>query len=134
MDDLTDPTLAMTFAHLYATTILLRGLAAKGIYPTVDPLDSMSTMLQPRIISEEYYETAQRVKQTSQHYKELRDIIAILWLDKLSIEDHFIVARARKNERFLSQPFFEKSLLDLQGKMLVLQKQFRGFNSSFSKN
>ncbi|KAB2037604.1 hypothetical protein ES319_D03G085900v1 [Gossypium barbadense] len=105
-DDLTDPAPATTFAHLDATTVLSRGLAAKGIYPAVDPLDSMSTMLQPRIVGEEHYETAQRVKQTLQRYKELQDIIAILGLDELSEEDCLTVARARKIERFLSQPFF----------------------------
>ncbi|KAF9615766.1 hypothetical protein IFM89_026232 [Coptis chinensis] len=83
-DNLTDPAPATTFAHLDATTVLSRGLAAKGIYPAVDPLDSTSTMLQPRIVGEEHYETAQRVKQTSQRYKELRDIVAILGLDELS--------------------------------------------------
>ncbi|XP_047259974.1 ATP synthase subunit beta, chloroplastic-like [Capsicum annuum] len=102
VDDLTDPTPAMTFAHLDATTILLRGLAAKDIYPAVDPLDSTSTMLQPRIVGEEHYETAQRVKQTLKHYKELQDIIAILGLDELSKEDHLLVARAQKIEHFLS--------------------------------
>ncbi|PHT48343.1 ATP synthase subunit beta, chloroplastic [Capsicum baccatum] len=95
-DDLTDPAPATTFAHLDATTVLSRGLAAKGIYPAVDPLDSTSTMLQPRIVGEEHYETAQRVKQTLQCYKELQDIIAILGLDELSEEDRFIIARARK--------------------------------------
>ncbi|TXG60897.1 hypothetical protein EZV62_012260 [Acer yangbiense] len=100
-DDLTDPTPATTFAHLDATTVLSRGLATKGIYPTVDPLDSMSTMLQPWIVGEEHYETAQRVKQTLQRYKELQDIIAILGLDELSEEDRLTVARARKIEREL---------------------------------
>lgn len=102
-DDLTDPAPATTFAHLDATTVLSRGLAAKGIYPAVDPLDSTSTMLH---VGEEHYETAQRVKQTLQRYKELQDIIAILGLDELSEEDRLTVARARKIERFLSQPFF----------------------------
>ncbi|KAE8673070.1 ATP synthase subunit beta [Hibiscus syriacus] len=106
MDDLTDPTSATTFAHLDATTVLSRGLAAKGIYPAVDPLDSTSTILQPRIISEEHYETTQRVKQTLQSYKELQDIIAIIGLDELSKEDRLTVAKERKIERFLSQPFF----------------------------
>ncbi|KEH22159.1 F0F1-type ATP synthase, beta subunit [Medicago truncatula] len=105
-DDLTDPAPATTFAHLDATTVLSRGLASKGIYPAVDPLDSTSTMLQPRIVGEEHYETAQRVKQTLQRYKELQDIIAILGLDELSEEDRLTRARARKMERFLSQPFF----------------------------
>ncbi|KAG6483618.1 hypothetical protein ZIOFF_060266 [Zingiber officinale] len=92
-DDLTDPTPATTFAHLDATTVLSRGLAAKGIYPTVDRLESTSTMLQPRIVGEEHYETAQRVKQTSIRYKELQDIIAILGLDELSEEDRLTIAR-----------------------------------------
>ncbi|KAH0850668.1 LOW QUALITY PROTEIN: hypothetical protein HID58_095343 [Brassica napus] len=110
-DDLTDPAPATTFAHLDATTVLSRGLAAKGIYPAVDPLDSTSTMLQPRIVGEEHYETAQQVKQTLQRYKELQDIIAILGLDELSEEDRLTVARARKIERFLSQPFFVAEVL-----------------------
>ncbi|VAH48196.1 unnamed protein product [Triticum turgidum subsp. durum] len=105
-DDLTDPAPATTFAHLDATTILSRGLASKGIYPAIDPLDSTSTMLQPQIVGNEHYETAQRVKETLQRYKELQDIIPILGLDELSEEDHLTVARARKIERFLSQPFF----------------------------
>ncbi|KAF7069883.1 hypothetical protein CFC21_075457 [Triticum aestivum] len=105
-DDLTDPAPATTFAHLDATTVLSRGLASKGIYPAVDPLDSTSTMLQPRIVGNEHYETAQRVKETLQRYKELQDIIAILGLDELLEEDRLTVARARKIERFLSQPFF----------------------------
>ncbi|VAI53249.1 unnamed protein product [Triticum turgidum subsp. durum] len=105
-DDLTDPAPATTFAHLDATTVLSIGLASKGIYPAVDPLDSTSTMLQPRIVGNEHYENAQRVKETLQRYKELQDIIAILGLDELSEEDCLTVARARKIERFLSQPFF----------------------------
>jgi F-type H+-transporting ATPase subunit beta len=105
-DDLTDPAPATTFAHLDATTVLSRGLASKGIYPAVDPLDSTSTMLQPEIVGEVHYDTAQKVKETLQRYKELQDIIAILGLDELSEEDRQTVARARKVERFLSQPFF----------------------------
>jgi len=105
-DDLTDPAPATTFAHLDATTVLSRGLASKGIYPAVDPLDSTSTMLQPWIVGEDHYDIAQGVKKTLQRYKELQDIIAILGLDELSEEDRLVVARARKVERFLSQPFF----------------------------
>ena len=105
-DDLTDPAPATTFAHLDATTVLSRGLASKGIYPAVDPLDSTSTMLQPEIVGDVHYNTAQRVKETLQRYKELQDIIAILGLDELSEDDRATVARARKVERFLSQPFF----------------------------
>eukprot|EP01018_Ginkgo_biloba_P012449 Gb_20141 [translate_table: standard] len=101
-DDLTDPTPGTTLTHLDATTVLSRGLASKGIYPAVDPLDSTSTMLQPWIMGEEHYETAQGVKQTSQCYKELQDIIAILGLDELSKEDHLSIARARKIKHFLS--------------------------------
>ncbi|KAG6467604.1 hypothetical protein ZIOFF_074547 (chloroplast) [Zingiber officinale] len=127
-DDLTDPAPATTFAHLDATTVLSRGLAAKGIYPAVDPLDSTSTMLQPRIVGEEHYETAQRVKQTSQRYKELQDIIAILGLDELSEEDRLTVARARKMERFLSQPFFVAEVFTgSPGKYVGLAETIRGF-------
>ena len=105
-DDLTDPAPATTFAHLDATTVLSRNLAAKGIYPAVDPLDSTSTMLQPGIVTSVHYEVAENVKETLQRYKELQDIIAILGIDELSEEDRLTVARARKVERFLSQPFF----------------------------
>ncbi|KAL3614572.1 hypothetical protein CASFOL_041658 [Castilleja foliolosa] len=127
-DDLTDPAPATTFAHLDATTVLSRGLAAKGIYPAVDPLDSTSTMLQPRIVGEEQYEIAQRVKQTLQRYKELQDIIAILGLDELSEEDRLTVARARKIERFLSQPFFVAEVFTgSPGKYVGLAETIRGF-------
>ncbi|TXG46667.1 hypothetical protein EZV62_027822 (chloroplast) [Acer yangbiense] len=127
-DDLTDPAPATTFAHLDATTVLSRGLAAKGIYPAVDPLDSTSTMLQPWIVGEEHYETAQRVKQTLQRYKELQDIIAILGLDELSEEDRLTVARARKIERFLSQPFFVAEVFTgSPGKYVGLAETIRGF-------
>merc|ERR1711971_1209582 len=105
-DDLTDPAPATTFAHLDATTVLSRGIAEKGIYPAVDPLDSTSRIMDPNIIGTEHYATAQRIKETLQRYKELQDIIAILGLDELSEEDRLTVARARKVERFLSQPFF----------------------------
>jgi F-type H+-transporting ATPase subunit beta len=105
-DDLTDPAPATTFTHLDATTVLSRTLASKGIYPAVDPLESTSTILQPWIVGEKHYGCAQRVKQVLQRYKELQDIIAILGLDELSEDDRTTVARARKIERFLSQPFF----------------------------
>jgi len=105
-DDLTDPAPSNVFRHLDATTVLGRELAAKGIYPAVDPLTSSSTMLQPNIVSAAHYKTAQMVKQTLQKYKELQEIIAILGLDELSEEDRLIVGRARRIERFLSQPFF----------------------------
>jgi F-type H+/Na+-transporting ATPase subunit beta len=105
-DDLTDPAPSNVFRHLDATTVLARELAAKGIYPAVDPLSSSSTMLQPNIVSAAHYSAAQKVKQTLQKYKELQEIIAILGLDELSEEDRLIVGRARRIERFLSQPFF----------------------------
>jgi len=127
-DDLTDPAPATTFAHLDATTVLSRNLAAKGIYPAVDPLDSTSTMLQPWIVGEEHYATAQSVKQTLQRYKELQDIIAILGLDELSEEDRLVVARARKVERFLSQPFFVAEVFTgSPGKYVPLAETIQGF-------
>ncbi|MGZ8401589.1 MAG: ATP synthase beta subunit C-terminal domain-containing protein, partial [Methyloceanibacter sp.] len=104
-DDLTDPAPATSFAHLDATTVLSRGIAEKGLYPAVDPLDSTSRMLDPRIVGEEHYAVARRVQEILQRYKALQDIIAILGMDELSEEDKIAVARARKIERFLSQPF-----------------------------
>ena len=104
-DDLTDPAPATSFAHLDATTVLSRAIAEKGIYPAVDPLDSTSRMLDPRIVGEEHYQVARQVQQILQRYKALQDIIAILGMDELSEDDKLIVARARKIERFLSQPF-----------------------------
>nr|YP_009828286.1 AtpB [Sargassum fusiforme]QHN51253.1 AtpB [Sargassum fusiforme]QJC13503.1 AtpB [Sargassum fusiforme] len=128
-DDLTDPAPATTFAHLDATTVLSRGLAAKGIYPAVDPLDSTSTMLQPLIVGEEHYKTAQLVKETLQRYKELQDIIAILGIDELSEEDRLVVDRARKIERFLSQPFFVAEVFTgSPGKYVDLESTIKGFN------
>jgi len=128
-DDLTDPAPATTFAHLDATTVLSRGLASKGIYPAVDPLDSTSTMLQPNIVGEEHYATAQRIKSTLQKYKELQDIIAILGLDELSEDDRLTVARARKVERFLSQPFFVAEVFTgSPGKYVSLADSIKGFN------
>jgi len=127
-DDLTDPAPATTFAHLDATTVLSRNLAAKGIYPAVDPLDSTSTMLQPDIVSEIHYETAETVKETLQRYKELQDIIAILGIDELSEEDRLTVARARKVERFLSQPFFVAEIFTgSPGKYVSLEQTIKGF-------
>jgi F-type H+-transporting ATPase subunit beta len=129
-DDLTDPAPATTFAHLDATTVLSRGLASKGIYPAVDPLDSTSTMLQPSIVGEEHYKTAQTVKETLQRYKELQDIIAILGLDELSEEDRQTVARARKVERFLSQPFFVAEVFTgSPGKYVSLADTISAFNA-----
>jgi len=127
-DDLTDPAPATTFAHLDATTVLSRNLAAKGIYPAVDPLDSTSTMLQPNIVSAEHYEIAETVKETLQRYKELQDIIAILGIDELSEEDRLTVARARKVERFLSQPFFVAEIFTgSPGKYVSLEDTIKGF-------
>jgi len=127
-DDLTDPAPATTFAHLDATTVLSRNLAAKGIYPAVDPLDSTSTMLQPGIVTELHYETAETVKETLQRYKELQDIIAILGIDELSEEDRLTVSRARKVERFLSQPFFVAEIFTgSPGKYVSLEQTIKGF-------
>jgi F-type H+-transporting ATPase subunit beta len=127
-DDLTDPAPATTFAHLDATTVLSRNLAAKGIYPAVDPLDSTSTMLQPGIVTEIHYGVAENVKETLQRYKELQDIIAILGIDELSEEDRLTVARARKVERFLSQPFFVAEIFTgSPGKYVSLEDTIKGF-------
>jgi F-type H+-transporting ATPase subunit beta len=128
-DDLTDPSPATTFAHLDATTVLSRNLAAKGIYPAVDPLDSTSTMLQPNIVSGTHYQIAETVKETLQRYKELQDIIAILGIDELSEEDRLTVARARKVERFLSQPFFVAEIFTgSPGKYVSLEETIKGFS------
>lgn len=127
-DDLTDPAPATTFAHLDGTTVLSRGLAAKGIYPAVDPLDSTSTMLQASVVGEEHYQIARSVQATLQRYKELQDIIAILGLDELSEDDRLTVARARKIERFLSQPFFVAEVFTgSPGKYVTLEKTIKGF-------
>ena len=132
-DDLTDPAPATTFAHLDATTVLSRNLAAKGIYPAVDPLESTSTMLQPWILGDKHYQTAQNVKKTLQRYKELQDIIAILGLDELSEEDRQTVARARKIERFLSQPFFVAEVFTgSPGKYTSLAESIDGFGKILS--
>ncbi len=127
-DDLTDPAPATTFAHLDGTTVLSRGLAAKGIYPAVDPLGSTSTMLQPNIVGEDHYGIAREVQSTLQRYKELQDIIAILGLDELSEDDRLTVARARKIERFLSQPFFVAEVFTgSPGKYVKLEETIAGF-------
>ncbi|MFN3927928.1 MAG: F0F1 ATP synthase subunit beta [Pseudanabaenaceae cyanobacterium] len=132
-DDLTDPAPATTFAHLDATTVLSRSLAAKGIYPAVDPLASTSTMLQPGIVGQEHYDTARAVQRTLQRYKELQDIIAILGLDELSEEDKVTVARARKIERFLSQPFFVAEVFTgSPGKYVTVQESIKGFQMILS--
>jgi len=127
-DDLTDPSPATTFAHLDATVVLSRQIAALGIYPAVDPLDSTSRQLDPNIIGQEHYETARRVQATLQRYKELKDIIAILGMDELSEEDKLAVARARKIERFFSQPFHVAEVFTGQpGKYVPLKETIRGF-------
>jgi len=127
-DDLTDPAPSNVFRHLDATTVLARELAAKGIYPAVDPLGSSSTMLQPSIVSATHYSTAQNLKQTLQKYKELQEIIAILGLDELSEEDRLIVGRARRIERFLSQPFFVAEIFTgLSGKYVSLADSVNAF-------
>ena len=127
-DDLTDPAPSNVFRHLDATTVLSRQLAAKGIYPAVDPLESNSTMLQPSIVSEGHYTCAQQVRQTLQKYKELQEIIAILGIDELSEEDRLTVGRARRIERFLSQPFFVAEVFTgLSGKYVSLNDSVSGF-------
>jgi F-type H+/Na+-transporting ATPase subunit beta len=127
-DDLTDPAPATSFAHLDATTVLSRDIAAKGIYPAVDPLDSTSRMLSPMIVGEEHYATARRVQQVLQRYKALQDIIAILGMDELSEEDKLTVARARKIERFLSQPFHVAEVFTgSPGKLVDLRDTINGF-------
>jgi F-type H+-transporting ATPase subunit beta len=127
-DDLTDPAPATTFAHLDATVVLARSIAELGIYPAVDPLDSNSRQLDPKVIGQEHYDTARRVQQVLQRYKELQDIIAILGMDELSEEDKLTVARARKIQRFLSQPFFVAEVFTgAPGKYVSLQETIRGF-------
>jgi F-type H+-transporting ATPase subunit beta len=127
-DDLTDPAPATSFAHLDATTVLSRDIAAKGIYPAVDPLDSTSRMLSPLIVGEEHYAIARQVQQVLQRYKALQDIIAILGMDELSEEDKTTVARARKIERFLSQPFFVAEVFTgSPGKLVDLADTIKGF-------
>lgn len=127
-DDLTDPAPATSFAHLDATTVLSRSIAEKGIYPAVDPLDSTSRMLDPRIIGEEHYTVARNVQMILQRYKALQDIIAILGMDELSEEDRLTVARARKIERFLSQPFFVAEVFTgSPGKLVSLEDTIKGF-------
>jgi len=118
---------------LDGTTVLSRGLAAKGIYPAVDPLDSTSTMLQPSVVGEDHYNTARTVQSTLQRYKELQDIIAILGLDELSEDDRLTVARARKLERFLSQPFFVAEVFTgSPGKYVKLEETLKGFKMILS--
>ncbi|QFT57031.1 F0F1 ATP synthase subunit beta [Microbulbifer sp. THAF38] len=132
-DDLTDPSPATTFAHLDSTVVLSRDIAAKGIYPAVDPLDSTSRQLDPQVIGQEHYEVARGVQSVLQRYKELKDIIAILGMDELSEEDKQTVARARKIERFLSQPFHVAEIFTgAPGKYVSLKETIRGFQGILS--
>jgi F-type H+-transporting ATPase subunit beta len=127
-DDLTDPAPATSFAHLDATTVLSRSIAEKGIYPAVDPLDSTSRILDPLVVGMEHYQTARNVQETLQTYKELQDIIAILGMDELSEQDKLSVARARKIQRFLSQPFHvAEQFTGNPGKYVKLADTIRGF-------
>ncbi|AEA33960.1 F0F1 ATP synthase subunit beta [Hippea maritima] len=127
-DDLTDPAPATTFSHLDATTVLSRKLAELGIYPAVDPLDSTSRILDPAVVGREHYETARQVQEILQRYKELQDIIAILGMEELSEEDKVIVNRARKIQRFLSQPFFvAEQFTGMSGKYVSIQETIKGF-------
>src|SRR5206468_1124715 len=127
-DDLTDPAPATTFAHLDATTVLSRGLTEIGIYPAVDPLDSTSRILDPQIVGEQHYKVARRVQAVLQRYKELQDIIAILGMDELSDDDKLTVSRARKVQRFLSQPFsVAEQFTGMKGKYVKLEETIRGF-------
>ena len=129
-DDLTDPAPATSFAHLDATTVLSRQIAELGIYPAVDPLDSTSRILDPRIVGEEHYRVAREVQKILQNYKSLQDIIAILGMDELSEEDKLVVSRARKIQRFLSQPFFVAEVFTgSPGKLVDLQSTIKGFDA-----
>lgn len=129
-DDLTDPAPATTFAHLDATTVLSRGISELGIYPAVDPLDSKSRMLDPRVVGEDHYNTATRVQQMLQEYKSLQDIIAILGMDELSEADKLTVERARKLQRFLSQPFTVAQVFTgIEGKLVDLKDTIRSFKA-----
>ena len=134
-DDLTDPAPATTFAHLDATTVLERSIAELGIYPAVDPLGSTSRILDPRIVGEEHFKVARGVQEILQKYKELQDIIAILGMDELSEEDKLVVARARKVQRFLSQPFFVAGqFTGLEGKYVPIAETIRGFKEILEGN
>jgi F-type H+-transporting ATPase subunit beta len=127
-DDLTDPSPATTFAHLDATVVLSRDIASKGIYPAIDPLDSTSRQLDPLIIGQDHYDVARGVQSVLQRYKELKDIIAILGMDELSEEDKQTVSRARKIERFLSQPFFVAEIFTgSPGKYVPLKETIASF-------
>ncbi|HNU77779.1 MAG TPA: F0F1 ATP synthase subunit beta, partial [Prolixibacteraceae bacterium] len=128
-DDLTDPAPATTFAHLDATTVLSRKITELGIYPAIDPLDSTSRILTPDVVGEEHYQCAQRVIQILQRYKELQDIIAILGMEELSEEDKIVVHRARRVQRFLSQPFFvAEQFTGTPGELVAIGDIIKGFN------
>jgi F-type H+-transporting ATPase subunit beta len=132
-DDLTDPAPATTFAHLDATTVLSRAVSEKGIYPAVDPLDSTSRMLQPAVVGERHYRVARGVQETLQKYKSLQDIIAILGMDELSEDDKRTVARARRIEKFLSQPFFVAfQFTGLAGKFCTIEETISSFEEILS--
>jgi F-type H+/Na+-transporting ATPase subunit beta len=132
-DDLTDPAPATAFAHLDATTVLNRAISELGIYPAVDPLDSTSTMLSPQVVGEEHYDVARAVQRTLQKYKDLQDIIAILGMDELSEDDKLTVARARKIQRFLSQPFtVAAQFTGRSGKYVPLKETIAGFKEILS--
>ncbi|PIT90288.1 MAG: F0F1 ATP synthase subunit beta, partial [Candidatus Komeilibacteria bacterium CG10_big_fil_rev_8_21_14_0_10_41_13] len=127
-DDLTDPAPATTFGHLDSTVVLARSLSELGIYPAVDPLDSSSTILDPKIVGQEHYQVAREVQKVLQRYKDLQDIIAILGMEELSDEDKQIVSRARKVQRYLSQPFFvAEAFTGTPGQYVPLQETIRGF-------
>ncbi|MEK7175236.1 MAG: F0F1 ATP synthase subunit beta, partial [Patescibacteria group bacterium] len=127
-DDLTDPAPANTFAHLDSTVVLNRSLSEIGIYPAVDPLDSSSTILDPNIVGQEHYETAREVQRILQRYKDLQDIIAILGMEELSDEDKKLVLRARKIQKFLSQPFFvAEQFTGIKGEYVPLSETIRSF-------
>jgi ATP synthase F1 beta subunit len=129
-DDLTDPAPATTFAHLDATTVLSRAVSELGIYPAVDPLDSTSRMLDPELVGEEHYNVARKTQEILQSYKSLQDIIAILGMDELSEDDKLVVARARKIQRFMSQPFAVAEIFTgMEGRLVSIQDTVAGFDS-----
>jgi F-type H+-transporting ATPase subunit beta len=129
-DDLTDPAPATTFGHLDSTIVLSRAISDMGIYPAVDPLDSTSTILDPRFVGEEHYNVARGVQKVLQRYKDLKDVIAILGFEELSEEDKLIVTRARKMQKFLSQPFFvAETFTGTPGKYVPLRDTIRGFKA-----
>ena len=132
-DDLTDPAPATTFSHLDATTVLSRQIAELGLYPAVDPLDSTSRILDPGVVGEEHYQVAREIQVTLQRYKNLQDIIAILGMDELSEEDREIVQRARKIQRFLSQPFFvAEAFTGTEGRYVKIEDTIKGFKMILS--